>query len=139
MLTHPSHDRLLALGLTGIAKALEAQRRTTAFDDLAFEERPGFLVDREAAERSAAKLASRLKFAAQVRGSASGRQRNHVGLWDLDLRTPRGLDRSVMAHLADGGWIAQHENLLITGPTRLDKSWPWQKLDRLRPWSQDLP
>ena len=48
MLTHPTHDRLLALGLTGIAKALEEQRRSTAFDfdDLSFEERLGLLVDR---------------------------------------------------------------------------------------------
>ena len=27
MLTHPTHDRLIALGLTGMAKALEEQRR----------------------------------------------------------------------------------------------------------------
>jgi hypothetical protein len=30
MLTHPTHDRLLALGLTGFAKALEEQRSSTA-------------------------------------------------------------------------------------------------------------
>ena len=33
-----------------------------------------------------------------------------------------------MARLADSGWIARHENLLITGPTGLR-----QKLDRLAP------
>ena len=27
MLTHPTHERLIALGLTGMAKALEEQRR----------------------------------------------------------------------------------------------------------------
>jgi hypothetical protein len=53
MLTHPTHDRLLALGLTGIASALEEQRRSTAFDGLSFEERLGVLVDREVAERDA--------------------------------------------------------------------------------------
>ena len=57
---------------------------------------------------------SRLKFAAL---------RQDASVEDLDLRTPRGLDRSVMAHLADGSWIARHENLLITGPTGLGKSW----------------
>ena len=126
MLTQPTHDRLLALGLSGIAKALDEQRRSTAFDDLSFEERLGLLVDREATERDNKKLASRLKFAAL---------RQDASVEDLDLRTPRGLDRSVMAHLADGGWIARHENLLIhclTGdaciaekdrPNGLGKSW----------------
>ena len=50
MLTHPTHDRLLAAdqigGLTGIAKALEEQRRSAAFDVLSFEDRLGLLVDR---------------------------------------------------------------------------------------------
>ena len=99
---------MLALGLTGIAKALDEQRRSSAFDDLSFEDRLGLLVDRGEpeqktirgiafpanAERDNKKLASRLKFAAL---------RQDASVEDLDLRTPRGLDRSVMAHLADGG------------------------------------
>ena len=83
MLTHPTHDRLLATGqiggLTGIASALEEQRRSTAFDDLSFEERLGLLVDREAAERDGKKLASRLKFAA-LRQDASANT-SVIGIW----------------------------------------------------------
>ena len=79
MLTHPTHGRLLALGLTGIASALEEQRRSTAFDDLSFEERLGLLVDREAAERDGKKLASRLKFAALRQDASAGTQ--VFGIW----------------------------------------------------------
>lgn len=115
MLTHPTSERLIALGLAGMAQALDEQRRTgLAFEALSFEDRLGLLVDREAAERDTKRLTARLKFAA-LRQAAS--------VEDLDLRTPRGIDRVVMAHLIDGGWIDRHENLLITGQTGLGKSW----------------
>ena len=115
MLTHPTSERLIALGFTGMAKALDEQRHAPAtFDSLSFEERLGLLVDREAAERDAKRLTARLKFAAL---------RQAACVEDLDLRTPRGIDRAVMAHLVDGAWIGRHENLLITGPTGLGKSW----------------
>ena len=32
MLTHPTHERLIALGLTGMAKAFEEQRRLPDLD-----------------------------------------------------------------------------------------------------------
>lgn len=115
MLTHPTSERLTALGLAGMARALDEQRRTgPAFETLSFEDRLGLLVDREAAERDTKRLTARLKFAA-LRQAAS--------VEDLDLRTPRGIDRATMAHLIDGGWIDRHENLLITGQTGLGKSW----------------
>ncbi len=63
MLIHPTHDRLIALGLAGMAKALEEQRRSPALEALSFEERVGLLVDREAAERDSKRLIARLKFA----------------------------------------------------------------------------
>ncbi len=115
MLPHPTSERLTALGLAGMARALDEQRRAgPTFEVLGFEERLGLLVDREAAERDTKRLTARLKFAA-LRQTAS--------VEDLDLRTPRGIDRAVMAHLIDGGWIDRHENLLITGQTGLGKSW----------------
>jgi hypothetical protein len=39
MLPHPTHDRLIALGLVGMAKALEEQRQLPAVASLTFEER----------------------------------------------------------------------------------------------------
>jgi len=114
MLTHPTHERLITLGLTGMAKALEEQRRSPDLDALSFEERVGLLVDREAAERDTKRLTTRLKFAA-LRQSAC--------VEDVDLRTPRGIDRAVFARLVGGDWIGRNENLLITGATGLGKSW----------------
>lgn len=65
MLTHPTSDRLEALGFARMAKALDEQRCAGAnFENLSFEERLGLLVDREATERDAKKLATRLRFAA---------------------------------------------------------------------------
>ncbi|UGY11915.1 IS21-like element helper ATPase IstB [Bradyrhizobium barranii subsp. apii] len=114
MLTHPTHERLIELGLSGMAKAFEEQRRSPDLEALPFEDRIGLLVDREAAERDTRRLTTRLKLAAL---------RQNACLEDVDLRTPRGIDRAVFAKLVSGDWIDRHENLLITGATGLGKSW----------------
>jgi hypothetical protein len=51
MLSHPTHERLISLGLPGMAKAFDDQRRSSDIAALSFEERIGLMVDREAAER----------------------------------------------------------------------------------------
>jgi hypothetical protein len=57
MLTHPTHERLLALGLTGMAKALEEQRLQSDLNALDFEERLALMIDRETIERENKQLA----------------------------------------------------------------------------------
>lgn len=125
MLTHPTHERLIALGLTGMAKALQEQRRSPDLDALSFEERVGLLVDREAAERDTKRLTTRLKFAA-LRQSAC--------VEDVDLRTPRGIDRAVFARLVGGDWIDRKRE-----PARHRGNRARQELDCLRPRPQGLP
>ena len=114
MLTHPTHERLTALGLTGMAKALEEQRRQPDVEALSFEERLALLVDREAIERENKRLGSRLKFAG-LRQSAT--------VEDADLKIARGLDKALWSKLVAGDWIVRHHNLAIIGKTGLGKSW----------------
>jgi len=114
MLAHPTHERLIALGLAGMAKAFEEQRAAPDLAALSFEERVGIMADREAAERDTKRMTARLKFAAL---------RQDACVEDIDLRTPRGLDRALLARLVAGDWIDRRQNCLITGPTGIGKSW----------------
>ena len=41
---------------------------------------------------------------------------------DLDTQTARGLSPAALAQVRDLGWIGQHLNVLITGPTGVGKS-----------------
>src|SRR6201988_3796600 len=96
MLTHPTYDRLIALGLTGMARALAEQRGKADASALTFEERLALLIDREAAERHNKRLANRLKFA--------GLRQNAV-VEDIDLHAARGLDRALLQTLIASDWI----------------------------------
>jgi DNA replication protein DnaC len=113
MLNHPLFEQLRRLKLTGMLKALQEQEQMPDIDQLSFLERLGLLVDREIQERDNRRLASRLRLA---------KLKQPACLEDLDLKTPRQLDRSLIQQLADGRWIAQHLNVLITGPTGVGKS-----------------
>ena len=114
MLNHPTLDKLLALRLTGMAKALSEQMDLPESQVLSFEERLGLLVDREMTVRSDRRLTTRLR-QAKLRLSAS--------IEDIDYRHPRGLDKSLMLRLASCQWVHDRHNVLITGPTGMGKTW----------------
>lgn len=114
MLAHPTHERLIALGLAGMAKAFQEQCASPDLGTLSFEERIGILADREAAERDTKRMATRLRFASL---------RHAACVEDIDLRAPRGIDRQLLARLITGDWIDKRQNCLITGPTGVGKSW----------------
>jgi len=113
VLTNPTMNKLVALSLTGMAAALKDQLERADYAALAFEDRLGLLVDREATERENRRLERNLK-AAKLRMNAS--------IEDLDLHRPRGLDRAVVLSLADAQWVRAHQNVLIVGATGTGKT-----------------
>jgi DNA replication protein DnaC len=113
MLINQTIDKLHDMGLDAMASGLREQMEQSQYSELSFEERLGLLVDREATWRENRRQATRLK-AAKLRHQAS--------VEDVEFRAPRGLDRSVVLSLAQGEWIANRHNLLITGATGCGKS-----------------
>lgn len=114
MLIHPTLQKLRTLHLSGMAEGLEEQLNLPDCQALSFEERLGLLVDRELTQRDSQRLRLRLKQAGFAQSAT----------WeDLDLHSPRGLDKSLMATLGGVNWIGQHLNCLITGPTGAGKSY----------------
>jgi DNA replication protein DnaC len=114
MLTHPTSEKLQALRLLGMVKALDEQRRMPEIQDLSFEERLGLLVDREVTERDNRRLSSRLRKA---------KFRLEAAVEDIAYRPARGLDKSLMLSLSSCRWVDEHLNILVTGATGLGKSY----------------
>lgn len=114
MLHHPTLEKLIALRLNGMHKALREQLTLPQITDLSFEERLALLVDREITEREDRRLQTRLRQA---------RLKQSACLEDLDTRTPRGLDKALITQLATGQWLREGLNLLILGPTGVGKTW----------------
>ena len=115
MLTHPTIGQLRALKLEGMADAFAELQSQDGAKDLDHAEWLALLLDREAATRNTKRFQSRLRSAKLRHGQAS--------IEDVDYRTPRRLDKALFQQLAAGRWIADHRNLLVTGPCGVGKSW----------------
>lgn len=114
MMYHPTLDKLQQLKLTGMLHALQEQGAIPDARAMPFEERLGLMVDRELTERGNRRMQTRLRMAKLKHGAA---------LEDIDFKSARGLDRSLIMKLADCEWVASHLNVLITGATGVGKTW----------------
>ena len=110
----PTIEKLHDLRLGAMANALTAQLQQPEIDAMPFAERLALLVDIQHSAMLTAALAQRLTRAGM---------RQSACMENLDLRTPRGLDRSTMQALASGLWIRQHRNVLISGAAGVGKRW----------------
>lgn len=114
MLHHPSLDQLNQLGLLGMARAFGDIEASGSTAHLTHAEWLGLLIERELSHRRDKQLAARLRYA---------KLRHNAVVEDVDYRAQRGLDRGLFQKLVDGAWIEAHDNLIVTGPTGVGKSW----------------
>jgi DNA replication protein DnaC len=114
MLTEPLIQQLSELRLRGMAASLEQQLTSPDTKRQTFESRLGLMIQQERLERGNARLAQRLRWAKLPIAAC---------LEDLDTRAPRGIDSGQLGQLTDLGWIREHLNLLVTGPTGVGKSY----------------
>jgi len=106
-------EKLYDLKLGAMAEAFREMLARPEQGQLTFAERLGLLVDREWLRREENRLARRLK-AARLKAPAT--------VEEVDLHTPRGLDRQVFLSLIGGDYLRNHHNLVIAGPTGVGKT-----------------
>ncbi len=106
--------QLTEMKLYAFAQSFQEHLETTGKDALTFEERLGFMVDREWNDRQERRLNRRLK---------SAKLREEASVEDINYRHSRGLDKSVMQRLIACQWVKNKENIIFTGKTGVGKTW----------------
>ncbi len=114
MLNEATLDKMQAMKMTDMAESFRQQLRSSDYSELSFEERVGLMIDCEWTAREQRKLTRRLR-AAKLRYPAS--------LEDVDFQAPRKLKRQQVLALGSCSWIQERQNLILTGPTGIGKSY----------------
>ena len=114
MLNEQTIEKLYHMKLNGMAEAFKEQTLQPDLAELSFEERFAFLVERQwtwKEERRMKRLLSQAKL------------KINACIEDIDFRTPRGLQKSVILQLASCDWVKNAHNVIITGPTGAGKTY----------------
>jgi len=115
MLMEPTIDKLKSLHLYAMAAAWAAQRDDPSLDEIDFDARLGMLVDAETLARDNKRIARLLREAKlRIPGAC---------MEDIDTSPKREIERALVKTLTTGRWIADHQNVLITGMTGVGKTY----------------
>jgi len=106
-------ERLHQLRLPGFVEGLVEQEQSKHYADLPFEERLGFLAEKEHSRRENNRLSNRLKTA---------RLKQSVTVEAVDYTLPRTLSKSQFLELSQCLWVKHRQHLILHGPTGIGKS-----------------
>lgn len=114
MLVEQTLEKLNAMKVFGMARALRQWLDQPKDKALTPADLIGLLADAEWIYRDNRKLELRLR---------NARLKQPACVEDIDYAHPRGLSKAVMQDLASSRWAQLHQNIILTGPTGIGKSW----------------
>ncbi|OPY75592.1 MAG: transposase [Syntrophorhabdus sp. PtaU1.Bin050] len=112
MLNEQTFEKLSTMKLFGMMEALRDQMGRP-MEDLSFEDRLGMLVDAQWLWKENKRMKRLLK---------NAKLKLPASMEDIDYRTPRGLDKSVLLNLGTCEWVRRHQNVIVVGPTGTGKT-----------------
>lgn len=114
MLIEQTLEKLGSMKLHGMARALSEWMDQPKEKEIAPADLVGLLADAEWLYREQQKLSTRLR---------NARFRQPACIEDIDYSQARGLTKSVVMDLASSRWMQSHQNVILTGPTGVGKSY----------------
>lgn len=121
MMNEQTITKMNEMKLFGMAKGFTERIGKTDHSELSHGEFVGLLIDDERLDRENRRLTMLLRIA---------KFKQQASLEDIDYRFPRGLNKQLILELSTGEWIARKQNILITGPTGIGKSYVAEALGR---------
>ena len=115
MLNEPTIEKLKTMRLDAMASAWSEQHGKADVQRLSFDERFALLVDAEWLHRENRRLAKALRDAKLKLANAA--------MEDIEYSPKRELDRAQLRQLASCRWVAEHQNILVTGATGTGKTY----------------
>jgi DNA replication protein DnaC len=115
MIDQATIDKLNNMKLYGMVQAYQCHIENPRYNELSFEERFAMIVDKEMLTKENRRLTTLLR-KARLRNS-------QACIEDIDFKTNRGLLRDQIITLSRGDWIKHKQNIIITGPTGVGKTY----------------
>ncbi len=114
MLNEQTFEKLYAMKLNGMADAFKEQMMQPDMNELSFEERFAFLVDQHWTWKDDRRMKTLLR---------NAKLKENACIEDVDYKTPRGINKSLILSLSGCDWIKNAQNIIITGSTGVGKTY----------------
>jgi DNA replication protein DnaC len=114
VLLEPTIEKLNSMRLIAMAKTLRDWNVSIKDPPIEPQDLIGLLTDAEWVYRENAKLSSRIRRA---------KLKEPACVEDINYAHPRGLQKIIMNELSTSKWIFVHQNIILTGPTGVGKTY----------------